>query len=482
MRISGTTDDKAIVWDPPRGGSLPRDATRATDPVIPKDEWQRPRDVLSGMPMGGPNEAYTRDQFAHNANDEVQNPGAGAWEWGRMGGLERRERLIGPRGTAFSETYLTVDYGQKENFANRLGPDILDMALERGWGGCVWEYYGGFLRWLHYNGSAAICPGGNVKLEVWAHPYNWTDDNKNAAHDLARTVDKAYSEAQKKYAAKPDYPVRKPVVITHSMGGLVGRAYAKHFGGESTCQAIIHGAMPTHGAPAAYKRMRAGFEGLASVVLGWNGEEVTAVLANAPGGLQLLPNQFHKTADDKRQWLFAEDPPSGYGQAANSLALPKSDPYGEIYRNTDNWWRLLNTDWVNPGKPGGYELFRKELRKAQKFHTELGEYFHPNTRMFWSDDHDSWDRVEITALNTNFDQGLVTTDYEFAYIASPAAPGDGTVHAGSGKYVPPVVESVNRDIKTDEDLEFTHESAFSGQTARSLIAFWLNELTEEYSD
>ncbi|RCK50565.1 hypothetical protein TH44_11310 [Thalassospira xiamenensis] len=477
LRISGTTDDKAIVWDPPRSGNLPRDATRAADPVIPESEWQRRRHPRTGRPQA-PNEAYTRNEFASDANEEVQDRYSGAWEWGWMDGSERRERLIGPRGTSFNETYLEVDRGQKEKFANRLGPDIVDMALERGWGGCVWEFYGGFLRWLHYHGGAAISPGGDVRLEVWAHPYNWTDDNTNAARDLAQTVDKAYADAQKKYAGKPDYPVCKPVVITHSMGGLVGRAYAKHFGGESTCQAMIHGAMPTHGAPAAYKRMRAGFEGLSSIVLGRNGEQVTAVLANSPGGLELLPNQFHKTADGGQQWLFIEGPPD---QPRNSVTLPKSDPYGEIYLNTDKWWRLVNPEWVNPSKDDGFELFTDQLEKAKIFHDSLGEYFHPNTMLFWSDDHLAWDRVEITALNTSLAPEAVATEYEFAYISPPAASGDGTVHSGSGKYVPDPVESIHTHTEDGTGLEFTHEAAFSGQNIRSQIAFWLNEMVEEHS-
>jgi len=97
LRISGTTDDKAIVWDPPRSGNLPRDATRAADPVIPESEWLRRRHPRTGRPQT-PNEAYTRNEFASDANEEVQDRYSGAWEWGWMDGSERRERLIGPRG------------------------------------------------------------------------------------------------------------------------------------------------------------------------------------------------------------------------------------------------------------------------------------------------------------------------------------------------------------------------------------------------
>lgn len=455
------------VWDPPRSGDLPRDATRATDPLIPPEEI-RHYDFGTTIYDQNPrysDESYTRTIFHRQAQEEVQGPTAGGWEWGQLNAGERRQRLINPEGGPFNENYLEVDYGNKEDFANRLGPDIVDMALQRGWGGCVWEFYGGFLRWLHYNGGAALWPGGDIRLEVWAHPYNWTDDNKNSARDLAKTVERAHAEAKAKYADRSDYPVLKPVVITHSMGGLVARAYAKHFGGDSACFAMIHGAMPTHGSPAAYKRMRKGFEGAASVVLGFNGAEVTAVLANAPGGLQLLPNQFHRTADGSRQWLFADGEPP----------LPATDPYGEIYRNREKWWRLVNADWVNPGTVEGYELFRRELRKAQKFHTDLGEYFHPYTTMFWSGEHLCWDRVEITAINTNSGPGPIIYRYEYTEVAPQSAEGDGTVHAGSGSYVPVVVESVSEHIEDGDELDFTHEGAFAENAARSQVAFWLKE-------
>ena len=464
-----------VVWDPPSTG-IPRDATRAADPVVPESEW------ISRRSWWGreypPDEAYTREQFMEGAQDEVPGQYSGALEWMSLNGRERRERLINPNGGAFDSSYLTVDYGERDDFANRLGPDIVDMALERGWGGCVWEFYGGFLRWLHYHGSAAICHGGTVKLEVWAHPYNWTDDNTAAARDLAQTVDRAYAQAQADWAGQPDYPVVKPVVITHSMGGLVGRAYAKQFGGAGAAHAIIHGAMPTHGAPAAYKRMHKGFEGAAALVLGWNGEEVTAVLANAPGGLQLLPNQFHKTVDGGLQWLFTQEMNHALATLSNERALPAANPYAEIYLNQTDWWRLINAEWVNPGHVGGFDLFSDQLQLAEEFHAQLGEYFHPNTTMFYSDDHTCWDRVEITGtVDAVYPDTPV--EYENTHIARPSAEGDATVHIGSGLFVPNLVESVRQHVESGADMNFTHESAFAGHVARAQVAFWLNEMVKE---
>ena len=50
------------------------------------------------------------------------------------------------------------------------------------------------------------------------------------------------------------------IVLTHSMGGLVGRAYAKEQGGSSL-SGIYHNVMPATGAPAFYKRLKAGLVG-----------------------------------------------------------------------------------------------------------------------------------------------------------------------------------------------------------------------------
>ena len=84
------------------------------------------------------------------------------------------------------------------------------------------------------------------------------------------------------------------------MGGLVTRAYAKN--NENKIIGIIHGVQPVSGAPVVYRRMRGGTEvesygdGIlmnwaAAKVLGYNAADITAVMANAPGCLELLPNK-----------------------------------------------------------------------------------------------------------------------------------------------------------------------------------------------
>ena len=108
---------------------------------------------------------------------------------------------------------------------------------------------------------------------------------------------------------------------------------------------IVHSVMPVIGAAAAYRRMRAGFEGggIADWVIGNQGSEVTPVLANAVGGLQLLPCEAYGN-----DWLKIV---GHNGEVLKSL--PKNgDPYEEIYKRTDVWWGLLREAWINPaGNP-----------------------------------------------------------------------------------------------------------------------------------
>lgn len=89
-------------------------------------------------------------------------------------------------------------------------------------------------------------------------------------------------------------------------------------------------------------------KGLAGTVTAWtlgtDGKEVTALLGNMPGGLELLPNKRYTNNDGSAQWLELID-----GQGRRK-ALPKSDPYTEIYQRDDVHYRLVNQEWLNPGR------------------------------------------------------------------------------------------------------------------------------------
>ncbi|MBV5337488.1 MAG: hypothetical protein J0653_05950, partial [Deltaproteobacteria bacterium] len=88
-----------------------------------------------------------------------------------------------------------------------------------------------------------------------------------------------------------------------------------------------------------------------------------AVLANAQGGLELLPNQAYGNG-----WLQV----THKGQTLISLPQ-KGDPYEEIYKLRGKWYGLLMDDWINPSfsREAGASNTLDLLDKAKQFHHEI---------------------------------------------------------------------------------------------------------------
>ena len=217
---------------------------------------------------------------------------------------------------------------------------------------------------------------------VYAFGYNWLQSNGRSAQVIAARINKVITGL-----TQAGYECNQVIVVTHSMGGLVGRALIHPDYGnlQDKVLGIVHGVMPAIGAPAAYKRIRAGFEdpgigtsptaSIAAKVAGNYGDEVTAVLANAPGGLELLPSEAYGNG-----WLRV----TYRGQELD--AWPKGgDPYNEIYKTRGKWYSLLREEWINPcdlpADQGGGTFGRTcaYLDKAQIFHRKLANTFHPNS-------------------------------------------------------------------------------------------------------
>ena len=199
-----------------------------------------------------------------------------------------------------------------------------------------------------------------IRYEVWAGGYNWLQSNELSASDIIHFID---NTVLKSYEAADSV-----IIVTHSMGGLVARAMVG-IHGYSQIYGIIHGAMPATGAPAAYRRIRAGFEGdgvkgfIARQILGPTAAETTAVLAFSRGGLELLPS---KEYDNGSKWLFAQKqgtPPE------KLIALPEAgDPYTDIYLSK-RWWGLIpeeNEHLLDPNAFSDSSETLKWRKNAQK--------------------------------------------------------------------------------------------------------------------
>lgn len=206
---------------------------------------------------------------------------------------------------------------------------------------------------------------------VHAMGYNWLQSNRRSGIETAariRSLIQGYCDR--------GYQCEKVMIITHSMGGLVARALIHPEMGQLADKVlgIVHGVMPAIGAPAAYKRMRCGFEeGFAGAnpapkVLGNLGAEVTAVLGNSQGGLELLPSCAYGNG-----WLEVRQ----NGVLLHSL--PKeNDPYDEIYLLRNKWYGLLREEWLNPAKSDGcgFDNTSELLRNARDFHRAIDKCYH----------------------------------------------------------------------------------------------------------
>jgi pimeloyl-ACP methyl ester carboxylesterase len=221
---------------------------------------------------------------------------------------------------------------------------------------------------------------------VYAFGYNWLQSNSESARIIARRISQLMEELN-----KSGFECNQVIVVTHSMGGLVGRAliHPQYGDLQDKVLGIVHGVMPSIGAPAAYKRIRAGFEdpgmmssslsaiesSIGAKVAGNSGDEVTAVLANAPGALELLPSDSYGNG-----WLRV----THNGHDLDSW--PKQgNPYSEIYKVRDKWYALFREEWINPSgrRPDqGGGTFKRScdyLDKAQNFHQKIENTYHANS-------------------------------------------------------------------------------------------------------
>ncbi len=142
--------------------------------------------------------------------------------------------------------------------------------------------------------ASGLMKAADIQYEVWPAGYNWLQSNKDSAADIINYINKTVIPH---YNGKAE----KVIIVTHSMGGLVGRAMVA-CRGFSKLYGIVHGAMPATGAPASYKRVRGGFEDFGEKkILSRDAADAVAVMAFAQGLLELLPSRDYNNG---QPWLF----------------------------------------------------------------------------------------------------------------------------------------------------------------------------------
>lgn len=228
---------------------------------------------------------------------------------------------------------------------------------------------------------------------VYACGYNWLQSCEKSAERLKnRVLDIIRFWTERKHHCT------QVILVTHSMGGLVARACARQI--PDKIAGIVHGVMPALGAPICYRRLACGMESASpgngwfenfklervGTIVGLTTEETTAVMATAPGPLELLPNHLYPGP-----WLFASVRKPN-GEIEDILKLPEGSPY-DLYRNMQTWYRLINPEIADP--TGKYKTdiggiagkSAKAIKQAERFHTKLLDiYYHPNTYAYYGVD------------------------------------------------------------------------------------------------
>ena len=362
--------------------------------------------------------------------------------------------------------------------------------------------------WGELNGYEALSPddlkekiGDKYWFPVHAAGYNWLRSNREAGKDIAERIRNAIRHYQ-----DLGFVCKNAIIVTHSMGGLAARAAChkdKDMGKLADDVAgVVHGEQPAIGAAAAYKRMHAGFEArwwniadiLTARALGWSGKEVTAVLANAPGGLELLPTKRYPAG-----WLKV---PLENGTVRE---LPASNPYKDIYEERDAWWRLMNPEWIEPSKQPPsqksldkiWDKYLDRLRTVEKFHDDLGTYYHPVTHAHYGADSEQktwtnfvwqknkypktdaneWDAVrpvvDDDALGTiRVNSGGVISEY---HMMPPDADGDGTVPDVSGKD-----SASNANAKFSAKMTgYVHQDSYKHKAVKDVTTYSVVRIAKE---
>lgn len=379
------------------------------------------------------------------------------WLFGNLAfrGAERRKALV--IGDAFDPDYLEPDNdspaGNGFRSVIRKYDPILNTLKNHDWG----------------------VLGKLFTFPVYAFGYNWTGDAAAAGAKLAARIVEIKSEAEAATGR-----CEGVILITHSMGGLVARAACKLAGAAGDVLGVVHGVQPAWGSPAAYWRIKAGFEGggientIVSFLLGSDGRRTTVILGNSIGGLELLPNKHYVRNDGTtRSWLAVTDTD---GRPWMPDKPARGNPYDEIYRvraevekpatgnpSTNTWWGLIDPDLLRPEYAGAgnddnaidavmgeavsaWDSYLGLLAQAEAFHDAVGTYSHSRTHYFWGTGHATAEtiRYEVESnwvwsdpYRTRGFLGLFRNaagEQMQAVLQAPDGDGDATVPVSSARF------------------------------------------------
>ena len=313
------------------------------------------------------------------------------------GPAERKALLSNDDGdNAFdrNDALLSIDPGTDDYFKTYTSVPAAQVTFkrDRGWGEVLWDSYGGILRHLESKGPELKKDYPGLQFPVFAIGYNWMLSNEAAGEVIKTKIAEFKAQLMQQDPTLNDGNI-KVIMITHSMGGYAGRAATQLAGIESDIEAVIHGAMPTHGSPSLYQQFRAGQSDIkVKFVLGQNAATITAVAGFSQGGLELLPNQLYTTADNDPEWLFY-NPDNGEGHNTD-LNIGYGSNIFNFYQQFNYWYSMVQPELLAPEMGinkltlddlGGYtEAYIKRIKECESFHGQLAAKFHHSTSALYS--------------------------------------------------------------------------------------------------
>lgn len=365
--------------------------------------------------------------------------------------------------------------------------------------------------WTPITGFEALTDGefasrfGKVYFPVFACGYNWLKSNEESSDLVVKRVDEIIARIAKScYFKKPE----KVILVTHSMGGLVARRAAQKLGDKVL--GVVHGVMPTEGAPVTYRRFKAGTEASwdgiggwlknlgAAKVLGWDAADITCVMANAPGPLELLPTKRYPPG-----WLKVTD-------GKKTIELPKAggNPYSDIYGKSTKecWWGMVDPELIDPAKllktsskTTAHDFFILNLNDAETFHDTIAGYCHDLTYAHYGDDPKQPSFVSVT-WRTNGDLSSFTDEEVLAAqrgdvdllgpteakigktsirfkLEGKDGPGDGTVPAPSGHAVA-YLDGI-RTVFRLQGLKLEHADSYKNSTVHNTVLYAIGKIAQQ---
>lgn len=242
--------------------------------------------------------------------------------------------------------------------------DYDDDRLDRGWGGPSKAFYGGMLE--HLDGLDF----GPIDAPVYAIGYDWRQSNFESASYVERELRSILQGLE----------TDRFILLTHSMGGLVGRRCLQQAPDLSRqALGVVHIGQPAFGASVMYRRLftglptaRDGFEMRA--LLGDKPDELQRIASGIPACLQLLPTDRMKGPNGEA-WLrfhYADEPEnvrSWVGKPSEWYLNTQSPPGVIAMTETQEHW--VDQEYSTK--------MRKGVSSAAHFHSTLGAWHHPNT-------------------------------------------------------------------------------------------------------